>query len=366
MIGAVSRALDRFRGSGDAAVTIPSLDGAFRPNNRLEGAAAFLEIAAPDNLAYDGQRVLFSSGSALFACKADAPSSFERIANYEQTITAIDVVAGGLMAIGFATGEVLLVKDGVVEHNFKSVQNRPTRCPTALRFVNAETLLACLGSVQNDPTEWARDLLEGNASGSVWRIDLASGEAVCLSDNLAWPNGVVVLADGRTVVAEAWRHQLVDVTSGKPQPLLTEIPGYPARISPAAGGGYWLSIFAPRSQLVEFVLREPGYRERMMREVDQRFWVAPSLRAAQDYREPLQAGAIKQLGELKPWAPSRSYGLIARLGDEFEPIESFHSRADGRRHGITSSVECAGQLLIASKGGNMILALDVARSGEPR
>jgi hypothetical protein len=341
------------------------LDGAFRPNNLLEGARVALEIAAPDNIAFDGHRLLFSSGSALFAGRADAPSGFEQIADYEQTITAIDVGVDGLTAIGVATGEVLLVKGGVVERRFKTVHNRSLRCPTALRFADAKTLVACLGSTQNDPTEWTRDLLEGNSSGSVWRIDLAGGEAACLADNLAWPNGVVVLTDGRTVVAEAWRHQLVDITSGGPRPLLTEIPGYPARIAAAAGGGYWLSIFAPRSQLVEFVLREPRYRGRMMREVDQRFWVAPSLHAAQDYREPLQAGAIKQLGELKPWAPSRSYGLVVRLGDEFEPIESLHSRADGRRHGITSSVECDGRLFLTSKGGNMVLALDVARSKEP-
>ena len=86
-------------------------------------------------------------------------------------------------------------------------------------------------------------------------------------------------------------------------------------------GGYWLSVFAPRSQLVEFVLREPRFRQRMMHEIDPQFWVAPSLHYAKDYREPLQAGAIKQLGELKPWAPSRSYGLIVGLDADFAPIE---------------------------------------------
>ena len=63
MIGALSRAFDRFRGSGEAAVTIPSMDGAFRPNHILEAASSVLEIAAPDNLASDGRRILFSSGA---------------------------------------------------------------------------------------------------------------------------------------------------------------------------------------------------------------------------------------------------------------------------------------------------------------
>ena len=158
----------------------------------------------------------------------------------------------------------------------------------------------------------------------------------------------------------SWRHQLIELADGRSRALLSDIPGYPARIA-LASTGYWLAIFAPRSQLVEFVLREPRFRQRMMREVDPRFWVAPSLHHALDYREPLQSGAIKQLGELKPWAPSRSYGLIAGLDDGFDPIVSFHSRADGKRHGITSCVEADGRLLATSKGGNLILGVDLRR-----
>ena len=68
-------------------------------------------------------------------------------------------------------------------------------------------------------------------------------------------------------------------------PLLVDLPGYPGRIVRSAAGGYWLTVFAPRSQLIEFVLRERTYRERMMREIDEEFWVAPSLHPARDYRE---------------------------------------------------------------------------------
>ena len=42
--------------------------------------------------------------------------------------------------------------------------------------------------------------------------------------------------------------------------MLDRLPVYPSRLAAAAGGGFWLTAFAARTQLVEFVLREPAYR----------------------------------------------------------------------------------------------------------
>lgn len=366
MLASLSRALDRFRGSGAAAVTIPSLDGAFRPNQQLDAATAVLEIAAPDNLVAGGSGALFSSGPTVFALKdGGAAATAEHVADFEKTVVSLDVHADGGMAIGLAHDGIIFQGGANHGKHLTTLEGRSIICPTALRFVDAGTLILCLGSQQNDPTEWKRDLLDGRASGSVWRVDLSTGRGTCLADRLAWPNGVVQPKPGRIMIAESWRHQLIDLMGGWATPLLTDIPGYPARLSPAAGGGYWLAVFAPRSQLVEFVLREPRFRERMMREVDPEFWVAPSLHHMIDYREPLQSGAIKQLGELKPWSPSRSYGLVARLDDAFNPVESFHSRANGKRHGITSCLEINGRLLATAKGGNAILGIELAAATEP-
>jgi hypothetical protein len=362
MIAALARAFDRFRGSGDAAVTIPSMDGAFRPNVGLETATSILELSAPDNLTYDGRRVLLSSGCKLLELKGRPPTTAEAIAEYAHPITALDAHVNGMIAVGLASGEIVLVGGNTLNPRLNSVGDRPSRCPTALRFLDADTLIVCLGSQHNDPTGWARDLLENNSSGSIWSVDLRNGNARCLADRLAWPSGVVTSKRSHTVGVEAWRHQLVQIADDRRHSLLTEIPGYPGRISPAGNGGYWLSVFAPRSQLLEFVLREPGFRGRMMREVESQFWVAPSLHAARDYREPLQAGAIKQLGELKPWAPSRSYGLVVHLDEDFQAVRSFHSRADGKRHGITSCVEAEGRVLVTSKGGDVVLALRLEES----
>ena len=119
--------------------------------------------------------------------------------------------------------------------------------------------------------------------------------------------------------------------------MLTDIPGYPGRIAPHRPDGSWLAIFAPRSQLVEFVLREPRLPPRMMREIEPEFWVAPSLhpiarlsRADAGRRDARtrRAQAVGAVALVRPGRASRR---------EFDPLESFHSRADGRRHGITSA-----------------------------
>ena len=56
-----------------------------------------------------------------------------------------------------------------------------------------------------------------------------------------------------------------------------------------------------------------------------------------------------------PIANARVYVLDRNL----RPVASFHSRANGRRHGITSAVEHDGRVLVTSKGGNAILQLAV-------
>jgi hypothetical protein len=115
--------------------------------------------------------------------------------------------------------------------------------------------------------------------------------------------------------------------------------------------------------LIEFVLRERTYRNAMMAEVAPEYWIAPALRSNVSFKEPMQGGALKQMGILKPWAPTRSYGLVIELNDSFEATRSLHSRAAGRRHGVTTAVEMAGELWVTSKGGDEVLTIDLARRG---
>ena len=78
-----------------------------------------------------------------------------------------------------------------------------------------------------------------------------------------------------------------------------------------------------------------------------------------DALEPMQGGSIRALGIQKPWAPPRSYGLLARIDDDGEAVESLHSRVGGRFHGVTGACDARQGLVIVSKGAGRVL-LDAA------
>jgi hypothetical protein len=69
----------------------------------------------------------------------------------------------------------------------------------------------------------------------------------------------------------------------------------------------------------------------------------------------MQFGSIKALGIQKPWAPPRSYGLLVRIDEAGDPVQSLHSRVGGHHHGIIAACETAQGLVIVSKGSGRVL-----------
>ena len=97
------------------------------------------------------------------------------------------------------------------------------------------------------PANGSVDLMQENASGSVWRHGAPSEPFCQMAGGLAYPYGLLPQANG-VIVSESWRHQLLAISGpGKPAAVLRELPGYPCRLQPAPGGGAWLALFAPRN-----------------------------------------------------------------------------------------------------------------------
>ena len=363
-MGTLARLVDYIRGGGDHSISVPPFDGALRPNERIEQGTIVASAPAPDNLVATPGGIVFSSGRAILACSgAVAGAGITTLQQYPTAVTAL-AATGDTLAVGLDTGGVSIRGGAHDGRSFASVDERSLNCPVALTFENPGTLIVANGSARHAAGEWKRDLLERGTTGSVWRLDLASGRAALLADGLGFPYGLLPLADGSILVAESWRHRIVRLSrDGRLEPVLRDLAAYPGRLAPCAAGGAWVAMFAPRRRLVEFVLREREYRERMMAEIPSDYWVSPALAPMQSFLEPLQGGTLKVLARLKPWAPSRSYGLIVRLDANYRPVESLHSRGDGTRHGIRSVLETADGLLAASAGANALVLIEHSHGG---
>ena len=363
MIGAVRRAWENFRGGGEAAVTVPPMDGALRPNRLLEEAPAAVHVPAPDSIVTDGANVWFASGARVMRLDG-AKGAAESVREFDSAVSALAVSPAGVIAAGLDDGRIAVVGGAHDGMTVTQLGSRASSCPTALLFASETELIVAQGSATRKPSEWKHDVMMRGATGSVWRIGLPGGEATLLADRMSWPYGLAQGPDDTLAVSESWKHRVVLIDAGGGmRTVLDDLPGYPARLSPASDGGYWLAIFAPRNQIIEFIQREPEFLRRMMAEVDPAYWAAPALQPSSTFLEPLQGGAQKHLGMLKPWAPTRSYGLVAHLDRRFRPTHSYHSRADGLRHGATACAEVDGTLLVACKGGDVVAVIGTPNAG---
>ena len=356
MIAGLRGFFDNWLGRGEAAIAVPSFDGALKPNQRLEEAAVVLENVAAEDLATDGKNLYLAAGQELLRLEGDAAVPIRR---FDKAITALTSLPGGGIALVLAGREVRIYGDVQAPEPSAVFADFGARSLNALAAGRDGVLFATDGSSNQDVDEWARDLLEGGRTGRVFRLDANKREAKVVASGLRYAFGVCEI-DDETLISESWRHRVVAVApGGSIRPYVDDLPVYPSRLSRAATGGYWLTAFAARTQLIEFVLREPAYRKRMMAEIDPALWIAPRLRSGESFMEPTQGAHLKTMGVIKPWAPARSYGLIIRLSAEGVPLYSLHSRVDGVNHGIVAAVECGDYLYAVAKGPGRLLKISL-------
>ncbi len=262
-------------------------------------------------------------------------------------VTALAASPDGTLAVALDDGS--LIEGGTPVALPKGIA-----CVTALAYAHDGALWLANGSERHPASDWVVDFMESNAAGSVWRRE-PGGAFARMASGLAWPYGLLPVGDGM-IVSESWRRRLVRVGGGKVEPVLEDLPGYPARLSPAADGGAWLAIFAPCNRLIELVLQETRLPARhdgggAARVLD---------RAGAFLRGELPGAAAMRRHSYHGRAQGVGADAVIRARRAARPrlcaASSMHSRADGHRHGTTCAIEAGGRLLVASKGGHSILA----------
>ena len=347
MIAVVREFANRILGRGEATITVPSFDGALKPNQWLETAETVLECAEPEDLASDGNNLYVADGRRLLRLDGQAATELR---SFERPISALCALPGGGLAVALGGREVRIYSNPAANDPTATFADAAFNAVNALTLTADGALIATDGSTTCGVDDWTRDLMELNRGGQVFRLDPKTRSVTQLVTKLGYAFGAC--ASGESVlVSESWRHRLISIArDGSTRVVLRHLPAYPSRLSKASGGGFWLTAFTARTQLVEFVLREPAYRRRMMAEVEPAYWIVPRLTSGNSFKEPLQGAHVKTMGVIKPWAPPRSYGLVIRLKANGEPLFSLHSRVDGENHGIVAAVEFKGDLVLIAKG----------------
>ena len=363
MIGRVLDWKERLLGRGDASITVPVFDGALKSNNILEDAPVFAALESPEDLASDGDALYVAEGAVVLRydiAAAESGNTAREVHRFDRPVTALACLRGGGLAVALGGREVRIVGGPHDGRRWEAVGASKLNAVNAIAVAEDGRLLVTDGSLEHPVDDWRHDLMALGRSGRVFELQPADGSARLLASGLAYAFGACA-AGPEVWVSESWSHRVRALADGRRGHAVTDsLPGYPSRLSPAAGGGFWLTCFTLRTQLVEFVLREHAYRKRMLAEIEPQYWIAPALNSGNTFLEPMQGAQLKMMGVVKPWAPPRSYGLVIRLDGAGLVRYSLHSRFDGKHHGVVAAVECGCNLFVLAKGCRKVLRLSIA------
>jgi hypothetical protein len=329
-----------------------TLEGVLGPNTRLDEAEGrrFADAAA---LCPTAGGLLVAAGSAIWRLTSweAEPALWAEV---PAPPAALCASPGGLVAA--------IARDGalqVIDDRGRAVPGWPAAtgaaAPTDACFTSdTELAVADSGHAAGDDF-LALAAWDDTASGQV--LALGPGQPPRpLAGPLHCPGGLC-LGPGGLLVAECERARIADLAG---RVLRLGLPGYLGRLR-RIPGGYLLACLSRRDPLIEFLRSETDFVAEMKARIPPAHWIAPRASPGFSHDLPIEMGATRLFGEVKPWAPSFSYGLIVELDEALMPTGSAHSRADGRRHAITDVGLWDGRIVALSGASGELLRLSGAR-----
>lgn len=134
-----------------------------------------------------------------------------------------------------------------------------------------------------DLSDWALDGFEGRGNGRLICYDPTTGKTQTVLSNLAFPNGVCISHDGKSVLwASTWlcriyRYWIQGAKAGTLELLADNLPGYPDNINRASDGTYWLALVGIRSPVYDLAMADPSFRTRMVKQIPPDEWLCPGI-----------------------------------------------------------------------------------------
>lgn len=324
-----------------------TLEGVLGPNTRLDDAAG-MAVASPSAVLplYDG-RLLFSAGHEVSALR-EWGTKPEPWAEFDHPVTAL-AAAGDLVAIGLADGQVA-VRDLAGRASAGWASPAGLASVSDCMFLSEDEIAVVDSGYRADENILSVASWDGAARGKVVAIDRTGGTRI-LANNLHCPMGIAQDRKGSAMLTLFERASLIDLSGGIIQ---SGFPGYLGRIR-RSGTGYLISCLSRRDPLIEFLKTETEFVAEMKKAISPDHWLSPRARPEFSHDFPIELGATRLFGDIKPWAPSFSYGLVIETDHDLVPTGSAHSRANGTRHAVSDAVSWNGGMVAVSKASSELL-----------
>lgn len=325
-----------------------TLEGALGPNRRLDDAES-LPFTAPEAICVSGAgQLLLSSGREVFKL-SNWGGTPELWARFDRPVSALAASKSGQIAVGVSGGRVI-VHDEAGKPSWDWVPASGSRAAVDCLFLSEDELAVVDHGYGPDERVLSVAPWDTEARGQV--IGVSRSRATrAIATRLHCPMGIAPGANGTLLVTELERARVVDASG---RVIQAGYPAYLGRIR-KIGSGYAIACLSRRDPLIEFLKTERDFVARMKANVDPRYWIAPRATPEFSHDFPIELGATRLFGEIKPWAPSFSYGLVIETNSSLMPVGSSHSRANGVRHAITDVVLWNGALLAVSHASHEIL-----------
>lgn len=336
--------------SARSAPPAMTLEGVLGPNDRLEEARG-VRIDGPEALCVSAAgALLVGAGDRVLSLRrwGEAPGPWMTAG---AAVTALAASPGGLVAVGTAGGG-LVVLDAAGGPQPGWTLPADVRSVSDCAFVSEDELLVVDSGYPSSDSVMTVAPWDEKAEGRLLTIR-RSGEPRVAAGGLPCPLGVCVDTGGAPLVSLFERAALVEA-SGRVR--RSGLPGYLGRIRRTAGG-YLLCCLSRRDPLIEFLKTEPAFVAEMKARIAPRHWIGPRATPEFAHDFPIELGATRLFGEVKPWAPSFSYGLLVALDEQLMPVASAQSRAHGKRHAISDATVWNGEVIAVGKASGEILNL---------
>ncbi|MCH8497441.1 MAG: SMP-30/gluconolactonase/LRE family protein [Marinobacter sp.] len=241
----------------------PALDGVYHHNDALLAATRLAEgqvsgpegiTVGPDGAVYGGT----DAGDIVRITASGALAAVEVIANTGGRPLGMAFDSEGYLIVADLPGGLLRVSlDGDIEPLVTEVDGIPLSFANDVAIAKDGTIYLTESSTRSDLNSGVMESLEARPWGRLIAYHPGANRAEVIADQLYFPNGITLSADNDYLLFnETFRYRvqrfwLQGERVGQLETFADNLPGFPDGISRSPRGGYWLTLVAPRSDLLD-------------------------------------------------------------------------------------------------------------------